>query len=109
MHGLILLAVAVTWLINSLTAMLAVRNRVWMIAVLTAAAAGTVWIIVDNKWDLVALKLFGADYHWAWGTFFAYVPYGAIDLLLIPAVTAAAAGSVLTFLLYRRAGTMEQA
>jgi uncharacterized caspase-like protein len=107
--GLILLSVAATWLINSLTAMLAVRNRVWPIAALTTAAAGIAWIIVDNKWDLVALKLFGADYHWAWGTFFGNEPYGAIDLLLIPAVTAAVAGSILTFLLYRRVNAPEPA
>lgn len=107
--GLIMLAVAATWLINSLTAMLAVRNRIWLIAVLTAAAASIVWIVLGSPWDLAALKLFGADYHWAWATFFDGEPYGAIDLLLIPAVTAAVAGSILTFLLYRRAEATGQA
>jgi len=105
--GLILLAVAATWLINSLTAMLAVRNRIWLIAILTSATAGIVWIILGSRWDLAALKFFGADYHWALATFLGYVPYGAIDLLLIPAVTAAVAGSILTFLLYRQAETTE--
>jgi len=107
--GLIVLAVAATWLINSLTAMLAVRNRIWLIAVLTAAAAGIIWIVLGSPWDLAALKLFGADYHWAWLTFFAGEHYGAIDLLLIPAMTAAVAGSILTFLLYRRAEATEPA
>jgi len=107
--GLIALAVAATWLINSLTAMLVVRNRIWLIAALTTAAAGIAWIIVGNPWDVAALKLFGADYHWAWATFFDGEPYGAIDLLLIPALTAAVAGSILTFLLYRRAEAAEQA
>lgn len=106
--GLIVLAVAVTWLINSLTAMLVVRNRLWLIAALTTAAASIVWIILGNPWDVAALKLFGANYHAAWATFFAGEHYGAVDLLLIPAVTAAVAGSILTFLLYRRAEATEQ-
>ncbi len=67
---LVAVGLVATWLINSLTAMLAVHNRIWPIAALTTAAAGIAWIIVDNKWDLAALKLFGADYHWAWATFF---------------------------------------
>ena len=106
--GVILLAIAATWLINSLTAMLVVRNRIWLIAVLTTAAASIVWIILGNPWEVAALKFFGASYYWAWSNFFAGEPYGAIDLLLIPAMTAAVAGSILTFLLYRRAETTEQ-
>ena len=58
--GVILLAIAATWLINSLTAMLVVRNRIWLIAVLTTAAASIVWIILGNPWEVAALKFFGA-------------------------------------------------
>jgi hypothetical protein len=105
--GVILLAIAATWLINSLTAMLVVRNRIWLIAVLTTAAASIVWIILGNPWEVVALKFFGASYYWAWSNFFAGEPYTAIDLLLIPALTAAVAGSILTFLLYRRVEATE--
>ena len=57
--GVILLAIAATWLINSLTAMLVVRNRIWLIAVLTTAAASIVWIILGNPWEVAALKFFG--------------------------------------------------
>ena len=105
---MILLAVAVTWLINSLTAMLVVHNRIWLIAGLTTAAASIVWIILGNPWDVAALKFF-RSYTGPGLTFFDDEPYGAIDLLLIPAMTAAVAGSILTFLLYRRAETTEQA
>ena len=105
----LLLAIVATWLINSLTAMLVVRNRIWWIAVLTAAAAGIAWFIVGTPWQLAALKFFGADYHWALATFFDAEPYSAIDLLIGPAITAAAAGSILTFLLYRRVDATEPA
>jgi hypothetical protein len=107
--GVILLAIAATWLINSLTAMLVVHNRIWLIAVLTTAAASIVWIILGNPWEVAALKFFGASCYCTWPDFFAGEPYGAIDLLLIPAMAAAVAGSILTFLLYRRAEATEQA
>jgi hypothetical protein len=104
----LLLAIAATWLINSLTAMLVVHNRIWWIAVLTAAAAGIAWIIVGTPWQLAALKFFGADYHWAMATLFASEKQiFPIDLLIGPAITAMVTGGILTFLLYRRAETPE--
>ena len=87
--------------------MLVVHTRTWWIAVLTAAAAGIAWIIVGTPWQLAALKFFGADYHWALATFSSEEHIFPIDLLIGPAITAAAAGGILTFLLYRHAETTE--
>jgi hypothetical protein len=104
---LIWLAIVATWFIASLAALRSVRNRIWMIAVLTAAAAGIAWPIVGSAWNLAAVKFFGAAYYWPMPYLLSAESYTAVDMLLGPAITAAVAGSILTFLLYRRAEPVE--
>jgi uncharacterized caspase-like protein len=110
LHGSgLMLAIVANWFIIGLTAMLGVHNRAWSFAVLTAATAGIAWIIFGTPWQLAALKFFGVSNHWTMPSFLRAEYLSAIDLLIVPAITAIAAGSLLTFLLYRRAGTTESA
>ncbi len=104
--GVLASFVAATWLINSGMGMMAVRNRSWIDAGLIAAVSGILWFAFEsisrNAWSLAGSALYDSRYQWAVTRLFSEQEAFAANLVA-PVLTAVASGSILTFVLYRRA------